>query len=206
MPAPETIHRPHDVRPALGHVNLMVDTLIANANVDDLRCIVRSLLATGTPNLASAFTSTARSRLHQTDAKAVPNPYSLFKYQPRDRLCAPSHQLQDTLKRARSLYGAGMGFASLGILASIVRGTIGLQWPEDGDMANTLAIIDADIGQAIQSSKEEVEAGRVENFMAAREAVNNLRGAVNGSLADVNSWGGEFPFERAASSLEYWKI
>jgi hypothetical protein len=43
-----------------------------------------------------------------------------------------------------------MGFASLGILSSIVNATIGLRWEEDGAMAHILAVIDADISQAIQ--------------------------------------------------------
>lgn len=45
-----------------------------------------------------------------------------------------------------------MGFASLGVLASIVRASIGLRWEEDGVIADILAVIDADIGQAIQVS------------------------------------------------------
>lgn len=43
-----------------------------------------------------------------------------------------------------------MGFASLGTLASVVRATIGIQWEEDSDMADALAVVDADISQAIQ--------------------------------------------------------
>lgn len=91
-------------------------------------------------------------------------------------------------------------------------------------MADILAEIDADIGQAIQvgfclafwmpyltrcvlqSSKEEIEGGRVNDFASAREAVSDLRNAVNESYVDVESWGGEFPFERGLSSIEYWKI
>lgn len=57
-----------------------------------------------------------------------------------------------------------------------------------------------------QSSKEEIESGGVVDFTLAREAKNDLRCAVNDSLADVKSWGGEFPFERAAASIEYWKF
>lgn len=57
-----------------------------------------------------------------------------------------------------------------------------------------------------QSSKEEIEGGGVVDFTLAREAKNDLRCAVNDSMADVNSWGGEFPFERAAASIEYWKF
>lgn len=185
---------------------------------------MRSLLASGTPGLASGFTSAARARLRQTNAKALPNSYTLFTRQSRDGKVVPTQNLNDILRRARSLYGAGMGFASLGILASVVRATVGMQWDEEGDMADILVVIDADIGQAIQarnkldridchayelyfqSCKEEIDGGRIGDFTSAHEAVNDLRMAVNDSLADVESWGGEFPFERAVSSIEYWKI
>ncbi len=33
-----------------------------------------------------------------------------------------------------------------------MRATVGLRWEDDGDMADILAVIDADIGQAIQVS------------------------------------------------------
>ncbi|KAJ3516667.1 hypothetical protein NLJ89_g980 [Agrocybe chaxingu] len=204
MPAPETGYRYVDSRPVLGHVNLMVDTFIANASPDDLRSVIRTVLATGPPGVVSAFTNAARSRLRQTSPKVAT--YAFFSKATREAGSEPLPHLQDVLTRARSLYGAGMGFASLGLLASIVRATVGLRWEEDGDMADILAVIDADIGQAIQSSKEEIEAGRVTDFSSAREAKNDLRNAVNESIADVKSWGGEFPFERAAASIEYWRL
>jgi len=110
------------------------------------------LLATGPPGIAPAFGNAARSRLRQTSTKALPAPYSLFRKQTRDSPATPLPHLHDTLTRARSLYGAGMGFSSLVVLASIVRATIGLRWEDDGEMPDILAVIDADIGQAIQVS------------------------------------------------------
>jgi hypothetical protein len=115
-----------------------------------------------------------------------------------------------------------MGFASLGILASVVRATLGIRWEEDGEMTNALAVIDTDIGQAIQvsvnvpaalthltwlqSSREEIESGRIADFGAAREALDTLRSAVKDSFQDVAAWGGEFPFERASFSIEFLKV
>ena len=99
-----------------------------------------------------------------------------------------------------------MGFASLKILARVVWATVGLRWEEDGPMEDVLALIDADISQAIQSAKEELEGGRAGDLQAAREVVQELRSAVGESQMDVRKWNGAFPFERAASSLEYWRI
>lgn len=43
-----------------------------------------------------------------------------------------------------------MGFASLGVLTSVVRATVGIQWDENSEMADIVSVIDSDIGQAIQ--------------------------------------------------------
>lgn len=76
------------------------------------------------------------------------------------------------------------------------------------------AEIDADISQALQSTREELESGRVggvgggnpNDKTIARDALNQLRNAVEDSMRDVEQWGGVYPFERAAASLEFWKI
>ncbi|KAG1835781.1 hypothetical protein F4604DRAFT_1853211 [Suillus subluteus] len=161
MPAPEVapVHTHTETAKTLGHV----DTLIANATIDDL---------------AAAFTAAARSRLRQTSARRI----------------ATTNELDNALARARSLYGAGMGFASLGILSSIVKATRMAQW------ADVLAVIDADISQAMQSCKEELEGGRVSDTAVPQEAIGNL------CARDVEIWGGEFPFDRASNSIECWKF
>ncbi|KAJ7082320.1 hypothetical protein C8R44DRAFT_60117 [Mycena epipterygia] len=161
-PAPESTPR----RPVLGHVNLMADTLIANANLDDLRAIVRSMVASATPGIAAALTAAARDRLQQTNARclAFPDHGALFTTPcATTASCgpAPTPLLYDLLKRARALYGSGMGFASLGLLTTAVRATLELRWDREGEMADALAVIDSDIAQAIQSCKEEIESGRV---------------------------------------------
>ena len=92
-------------------------------------------------------------------------------------------------------------------------------------MADFLAVIDSDITQAIQvstdfppvlldstdcypmqSCKEEHQAGRLGDISSARELKNDLRNALNESLADVKTWGGEFAFERTLLSMDYWKL
>jgi hypothetical protein len=53
----------------------------------------------------------------------------------------------------------------------------------------------------LQSWKEELETGLVEDPAAAHEVIRELRSAVSASSTDVLSWGGEFPFERALDCL-----
>ncbi|KAL4062829.1 hypothetical protein V8B97DRAFT_2106247 [Scleroderma yunnanense] len=206
MPAPEIATQSLNGGKALGHICMQVDTLIANATIDDLRAITRNLLATGTPSLASAFTDAARTRLRQTSAKRIANTNGLFETGIDGIYAIPTTNLDNILARCRSLYGAGMGFASLGLLTSIVSATVGLRWEWDGCMAATLAVIDTDISQAIQSCREELEGGRVNDITSAQDTVGKLWNSVQESLRDVKNWGGEFPFERAADSIECWKI
>jgi hypothetical protein len=54
-----------------------------------------------------------------------------------------------------------MGFSSLALLVTIVRATISLQWEDEGDMADFLAVIDSDITQAIQVRSSPVSLGNI---------------------------------------------
>ncbi|KAI0940591.1 hypothetical protein AcW1_003747 [Taiwanofungus camphoratus] len=202
MPALET---PHDTRPILGHVNLMMDSFIANAAPDDLRAVVRTLLATSPHSVTAAFTTSARRRLEKMNAKTLPPSVKLFM-KTNDGLSRPTSDLRSVLRRARALYGAGMGFASLELLTEVVKSTIGGRWQEDGETADVLAEIDADITQAIQSSKEEMGGGRVTDLARARTVVSELHTALIRSERDVEAWGSDLPFERAVVSIQYWKF
>ncbi|KAI0351112.1 hypothetical protein OH77DRAFT_1430131 [Trametes cingulata] len=164
------------------------------------------MLATSPPSVAAAFTSAARQRLQRVKATDIPDTTDIFLAGSGDNAACPTEKLDTILLRIRTLYGSGMGFASLKILARIVAATVGLRWEEDSTMEDTLAIIDADISQAIQSAKEEIDGGRVTNFDEAREVVHELRSAINESQTDTKKWSGDFPFERAAASLEYWRV
>lgn len=113
-----------------------------------LRSIIRGVLGSGIPGVANAFTSAARDRLRQTNAKSLPTHQPLFAKQ--SGVAHPTPHLQVMLARARSIYGAGMGFDSLAVLSEIVRATHGLRWHSAGLTANVLADIDSDISQAIQ--------------------------------------------------------
>ena len=94
---------------------------------------------------------------------------------------------------------------SLPIYTSIIRSTFHLRW-EDSDedlLLNHLAVVDADLAQAIQSSKEEVAAGYLESeedIASARESLGELHAALNESKRLVETWGGEFCFDRVCQS------
>ncbi|KAI0645462.1 hypothetical protein C8Q79DRAFT_694843 [Trametes meyenii] len=204
MPAPEETQ---SSRPVLGHVNLMVDTLIANANLNDLQAIVRATLATSPPSTASTFTAAARRHLARANATATPRPGTLFSRQgaQADGPWGPTTELPTVLARSRMLYGAGMGVAAIAVLTGLVQDAAAIRWVEDSPLEDLLATIDADITQAIQSAKEEYDAGRI-SVETAKEVCDTLRAALLDNREKVRGWGGDFPFERALSGVELWKL
>ncbi|KAI0319409.1 hypothetical protein OF83DRAFT_1110558 [Amylostereum chailletii] len=196
-----------DVR-SLNHVNLMVDTFIANATVEDLRATMRALLSSSPPATAHVLTRAARSRLMNPNATTLPKDRTIFLSADGSAggPIVPAPSLPLVLAHARALYGAGLGLKSLSVFANIVRATLGRRWAEEGATTDVLTIVDGDVCQAIQSAKEEIEGGRAGDLGVARERVAELRAVLRESAKDVRAWTVEFPFERAAESVEYWQL
>lgn len=113
---------------------------------------MRTMLATNPPALAVALTTAARSRLGQTAVKLDPNILPFFESLHGNDLLVPTPHFSDTIARARSLFGAGMGVTSLGPLTSIVRASVGSRWSTESELADALDLVDADICQALQVS------------------------------------------------------
>lgn len=165
---------------------------------------MRATLASCAPSTATVFTNAARKRLSQGNFRDVPSREELFTVVRGEAV--PTPRLETVLRKARAIYGAGMGVAGLQYLTEVVRRTHGLQWDVDGDTADVLAAIDSDIAQAIQSAKEELGAGRVGDLEGARRIVIELERAVIESQQDTLTWDGEFPFERGLVSLQHLKF
>ncbi|KAH8108089.1 hypothetical protein BXZ70DRAFT_914121 [Cristinia sonorae] len=184
--------------------NLMIDTFLANAAPDDLRAIVRATLATCPHSTTATLTHAARVHFEHRKAPSVSE--GLFTVQDNG-LSVPAAGLQKVLSRARVLYGVGSAFSSLSVLEGVIRATAGLKWEEEGQMADALAMVDADITQAIQSCKEELGSGRVKDLSGARKAVASIGEAINAVRADCARWDEDaFPFDRAEASVQYWKF
>lgn len=171
-----------------------------------LRATVRILLSSMPPSTAQAFTKAARSRLSSPNAnRPLPHPQQiLFFFDGVEP--TPTADLYDILAHARALYGAGMGLTSFGVFATVVRTSLGLRWTPFGPAADAFAVIDGDICQAIQSSKEEIDSGRGGDLDIARAKVADLRAALKECSDAASRWGGDFPFDRAAATLEVWKF
>ncbi|KAJ7641039.1 hypothetical protein FB45DRAFT_899321 [Roridomyces roridus] len=191
----------------MGHVNTMADTVLINASAEDLRAILRSMLASKTPGLVSAFLTSTRTRLHQRTPSAALHSKNLQTLLPFDfeaGVLAP--QLQETLTRARLLYGSGLGFDSLPLLTAVVRATMGVRWPAEGEVPHALVVVDADLDQALQSCREELQGDGPSDYSTAQNAVMDLADTLESIRLDVEQWGGEFPFERAIFSVRDLKL
>jgi len=186
----------------------MVDTFIANADPEELRGIVRNLLASSPPSVSARLATIARGRLkHKLSGRGSPATIAtpLFLTS-KDGFSRPADPFYDTLRAARSIYGAGLGFMALRHLTPAMQQTIGLRWEDDDEMADSLAVLDSDMTQAIQSGREELMRENGAGVNEARAVVKELRLRLSEASASVKSWGREFPFERTQASLEHWKI
>jgi len=170
-----------------------------------IRAAVRAMLATTAPSAAGAFTKAARARLTKAYPSHIPTDRDLFVLD-EEGYVHPTTDLAHVLRHARSLYGAGLGLLALDVFNEIIRSLFGQRWEPDGDTADVLAVVDADLCQAIQSTKEEIEAGRAGEPAQVHAVVARLRMTLQQSAADVMVWSRDSPFERAAASVDCWKL
>ena len=112
--------------------------------------------------------------------------------------------MEAVLRRARALYGSGLGLASLRVLTAVVAAASHVRWKPDSDLETLLAYIDADIAQAIVSIGQEMDAGRTDTEEEL-ETHKAMASALKACEASVATWEGDFPFERALDSVGQWK-
>ncbi|KAG8990041.1 hypothetical protein FRB90_001958 [Tulasnella sp. 427] len=198
---------PMPEKPLVGHVNMQLDCFLANSNVDDLRAIVRTLLATGPAGTTAALTKIARKRIPSTIDKRVKPANTWFTVR-KDGLYTSTPALEDTLKAARTLMGVGLGFDSLPILTEIVEVLNTIEFDlEDETMEEDLSRLDSDIAQACQSSREQIASGQIDDRVAARENLEAMKEALEKCRLVHETAEGDFPLEKAEMAVEgKWRI
>ncbi|KAF8531214.1 hypothetical protein JB92DRAFT_2852250 [Gautieria morchelliformis] len=159
------------------------------------------------PSSSIPFSIIARTRLKQVKA-TLPPQSSLFSVQ--GEVATPTQQFTELLRHARMLFGAGLGADTLPIFTHIIRSTFPLRWTtSDTDpLLPHLAIVDADLSQALQSCQEEVAAGFVQSedeIASAKASLDELCRALEESRCLVETWEGEFCFDRGHFAAEYWR-
>lgn len=69
---------------------------------------------------------------------------------------------------------------------------------------DAMCVVDGDIAQAIQSTREEVASGSTEmNLAEAKTAVDDLASALIACEQETASWDGEYPFQRGLANVEW---
>ena len=106
-------------------------------------------------------------------------------------------------------YGAGLGVESLETLNNIVEVVAETHWKEDDGvnrMENILAAIDQDISQAVESAKQQIEAGHIDDIERAGQVKEALFKALQKCEQSVGAWNAEmFPFPRGLESVRGWR-
>jgi hypothetical protein len=190
----------------VAHVNLMVDTIIANIDADGLRAIMRAMLAADT-SFTSEFQRQVSKYLEKTKPQSITPLFSSST--PSTAVPNPTPAFESYRKRARCLMGCGHGFASLEVLTEIVRQATDLpsdyaDSEEGEELAELLATVDGDIIQALTAVEKELHVAEGARQMAAREDSIRveLRNALIACQAKAEASGGEFAFERGLMCLE----
>jgi hypothetical protein len=182
------------------YIFLSICRVPSNDRPHSLHAFIRSCLASGGPELAANFREAARNHLRETYLRNPPQDAVFFVKV--DSAVVPTPDLNNALAQACTLFGAGLGFASLGILAS----SIGLKWMPNSEMSDTLAVMNIDICLALQvsfpfgrqffppnsfsqSSREELDHGWADLSMV-HTAIADIHSAVKSSFEDTKQWKG----------------
>lgn len=174
------------------HVNMMTDTMVTNLPAENLRAIVRSLLAIH-PEITTTFEAETRSYIEDV---ALPT----FKAK-----CPSSTNdlalLKETKATVRCMLGCGFGFESIPLMQQVVAQSVkhALDPVRSTEEVRTeLASIDGDIVQVMTAvEKTLLLAAREELADDEYKLVSNLHEALVYYKTITDASGMEYPYERA---------
>lgn len=134
------------------HVNVMTDVIIANLPPLVLRSMLRSLLDRD-PCITPTFNTIVTEYLARTEPRDIEEEVYISTVHGRP---TPTLALEQLQTRYRCLMGCGDGFESLKCISEVVwqtRPVVPLGFTED--LRTTLAVVDADLVQAITAVEKE---------------------------------------------------
>ncbi|KAK7533342.1 uncharacterized protein J3D65DRAFT_679788 [Phyllosticta citribraziliensis] len=185
------------------HVNMMVDTVVANLPAEGLRSIIRSQLAT-TPAFTSFFIDSAQRYLCDTN-KAVGK---VFEYK-HDSAGTPrpvaTAEYGNVLRRIRAMVGSGLVSNALPRINEILEKTLALEGWDHGseweeELIDSLSELEGDVVQSVTAiQKVLVARGLTE---AERELVLGLAEALKKCKTLADEKEAEDLFERGLESVE----
>ena len=184
------------------HVNMMVDTIIANIPAEGLRSVMRGVLASDT-SFTSVFLQQSQRYLDQTKLMRIPQ---LFTSQTPSPAPTTTPEFEPVIRRARCLMGCGRGFESLKLLTEIVLQATALDLrdsDEYGEVLDTLAEVDGDIVQCFTAIEKEFPASKAREMTAEEKQLDSdMLKALEACRAKSVAADVDFPFERGLGCLE----
>lgn len=187
---------PQAMEPKMAHVNLMVDTVIANLPEEGLRSVLRSMLAADpsiTPLLEQRTRNYLIKSLDSRHGHLFPDVLKLTE-------C-----FRNTQQRVRSMLGCGMCYESLALLTNIVDQASDLQ-PDSGlseELLQALGTVDGDIVQALTAVQKTllVATGSRPLSETEKPVVQSLLDAVVKCFKTWEIHATDFVFERSLTAL-----
>ncbi|KAJ4376335.1 hypothetical protein N0V83_001618 [Neocucurbitaria cava] len=183
----------------MAHVNLMVDTVIANLPEEGLRSVLRAMLAAD-PSVTSLFEERTRTYL-QKPSTAHTRP--LFN----TNGSAPSltNSFRSTQQRIRAMLGCGMCYESLPLLTAIVSQAshLRLQSASPEELIHALSTVDGDIIQALTAVQKSLltPTGTRPLSHYEKPVVQALLDSIVHFYESCNAAALDFLFERSLASL-----
>lgn len=190
---------PRTPEPKMAHVNLMVDTVIANLPEEGLRSVLRSMLAAN-PSVTSLFEERTRNYLQK---QSTARTGQLFNTDSGTQ--TTTDDFRATQQRIRAMLGCGMCYESVPLLTAIVHQAshLRLQSTSSEDLVHALSTVDGDIVQALTAVHKSLLTPT-----GTRALSHDEKPVVQALLASVvqcyESWAAparDFLFERSLASL-----
>ncbi|GKT52122.1 aldo-keto reductase YhdN [Colletotrichum spaethianum] len=176
------------------HVNMMTDTIITNLPAENLRVVMRSLLAAH-PDITTTFEAETRNYILDV---ALPAAQS---QRPSKTNIAWLHRTQETI---RCMLGCGLSSQSIPLMTEVVTQGVKLLLDPDTtkeDTLNTLASIDGDIVQIMTAvEKTLLAASRTSLMDDERTLVTSLHESLVECRAITDEKALEYPYGRALFS------
>ncbi|TID25248.1 aryl-alcohol dehydrogenase [Venturia nashicola] len=186
--------------PKMAHVNLMVDTVIANMPSEGLRAVLRSMLAAD-PSVTSLFEERTRNYLEKT--KSTVRSENLFAADGNGFKATENFGAMQ--QRIRTMLGCGLCYESIPLLTSILGQASHLPLPSTSskDLLHALSTIDGDIVQALTAVQKLLltPAGTRSPSQEEKSILQSLFNAIAQCYESWNATTRNFIFERSVAAL-----
>ncbi|KXT00854.1 hypothetical protein AC578_962 [Pseudocercospora eumusae] len=175
----------HDAK--MAHVNLMVDTIIANLPEEGIRSVLRSMLAAD-PSITPTFEHRTRVYLEKSSMDVEERFFNTGKNHAEQ-----TPEFHNAQQRLRCMLGCGMCYESIPLLTAIVQQASSLQ-QLSASLEQALSVVDGDIIQAITAIQKTLLMPSGTRSLTGPEKTPILR--LEKALCQP------FPFERGLTALQ----